>query len=181
MNAFFLSEYRGKINIETKKFTAQSFQFYLTRYDHTERVGLVGVSLGLRGLTAGVVVDHGVFGLIHSHTTALQTLLTGAVTLVQLVVKDVVGHKRKAGLVLKKKESEVKLWFISWKKYLNNLTWSRFLSNFMSWVINGRQISFWNKNREWRKTLVHIMKKLFEQLNIVTIFVEFYSFFFIFL
>lgn len=100
---FFLSEYRGKINIETKTFTAQSFQFYLTRYDHTERVGLVGVSLGLRGLTAGVVVDHGVFGLIHSHTTALQTLLTGAVTLVQLVVKDVVGHKRKAGLVLKKK------------------------------------------------------------------------------
>lgn len=69
------------------------------RYDHTERVELVGVSLGLRGLTAGVVVDHRVFGLVHSYTTALQTLLTGAVTLVQLVVKDVVGHKRKAGLV----------------------------------------------------------------------------------
>lgn len=69
----------------------------------------MGVSLGFRGLTAGVVVDHGVLGFVHSHPTALQTLLTGAITLVQLVVKDVVGHKRKAGLVLKKKINKKEL------------------------------------------------------------------------
>ena len=56
--------------------------------------------LGLRRLTARIVMGHGVLRLVHRQSAALQALLTGAVTLEQLVVKDVVCHEWHARFVL---------------------------------------------------------------------------------
>lgn len=94
------------------------------------------------GLAFRVKMLDSIWTLVYRFSPALQSFNAGAMTLIQFVVEDIMGHKRQACFILKKKEA--RMYCVVIFKFIHVCTFSMLYKRFVCYsgiTLHHRQLN----------------------------------------